>query len=103
MKAMEEAIDEKYDENDGNSMVVFLVKGMGIKAEGGSFNVTMCDLTSQLMQWSAQTKFGVKIAAKYGKDLYFMDTTHSATKFTFKSRPIVTLDCFSKNGPCGLF
>ena len=44
-----------------------------------------------------------QIAAKFGKDLYFVDTTHNATKFTFKSGPIVSPDCFGKNAPCGLF
>ena len=48
--------DAIYGNNDNNSMVVFLEFGIGMKVTGGTFNVTMCDLTSQLEQWSAQTK-----------------------------------------------
>ena len=40
--------DEKYGDNDDNSMVMFLEYDIGIKGQGGTFNVTMCDLTSQL-------------------------------------------------------
>ena len=85
--------DKKYGDIDDNIMVVLLEFGIGMKIEGGTFNVTMCDLTSQLMQWSAQTKLEMQIAVTYEKDLYFMDTTNNATKSTFKSGPIVSLDC----------
>ena len=42
--------DEKYGDNDDNSMVFFLDFGIGMKAEGGTFNMTMCYLISQLFQ-----------------------------------------------------
>ena len=58
--------DKKYGDNDDNSMVVFLEFGIGMKTAGGTFNVTMCNLTSQLEQWSAQAKLETQIAATYG-------------------------------------
>ena len=86
--------DKKYGDNNDNSMVVFLEYGIGMKGQGGTFNVTMCDLKSQLEQWSVQTKLETQIAATCVKDLYFMDTIHNITKFTLQSGPIVSPDYF---------
>ena len=42
-------------------------------------------------------------ARAYANDAVFVDTTHKATSYNYKTGPPAVIDCFGHSAPCGMF
>ena len=89
--------------DDDGSFILFVERGLEIRREGGTFDIHMCSDTNQVSAWSLQLPISVQLAEAYGDDSYYVDTTHKATKWGFKTGPVSVVDAFGHTAPAGIF
>ena len=108
-RVMKKGRDEAWGADDEESMLIFYMEGIKLlefdKRYGvaGTFQTTTCPETGKLLSWSEQMPIEVLNAWAYGIDAYWVDTTHNATRFGFKTGPTSVPDWGGLVAPSGIF
>ena len=65
-----------------------------IKHHGGIFYPRFCPLSLKLTGYSSQNALELALANKYGRKIFFLDSTHNCTRHYLKVCPPSGIDCF---------
>jgi hypothetical protein len=108
-RIMKEGRDDAWGKDDQDSMLIFYDEGLKLKQYDERYGVTgkfcarNCNTTGNLLRWYAQTPLNVLNARVYGKDAVWVDTTHNATSFSFKTGPLSVVDWGGNVAPAGIY
>ena len=108
-RIMQQGRDMAWGGNETESLTIFCSEGSKIReycpkfGVSGKFDTVTHNTTGKLIGWYAQHPLEVLNARAYAKDGVFVDTTHNATKYSFKTGPPAVVDCFGHSTPCGMF
>ena len=106
-RLMRKGRDENWGKDESESMMIFYSEGLKLKEVDPIFGVPGKFLTKngdsgELEAWSQQHPIEVLNARTYGQDVIWSDTTHNATKYSFKTGPIGSVDWGGHTAPVGL-
>ena len=105
---MRKGRDKAWGANESESLCIFYAEGLKLRqvcdklGVHGKFVTLSANDTGMLLGWYAQHPLEVLNARVYGVDAIFMDTTHNATKYSFKTGPPSVIDCFGNTAPVGI-
>lgn len=99
---------EAWGANERESLSIFYAEGLKLREYSdkhgvtGKFETFSANDTGQLLGWYEQSPLEVLNAQVYSGDAVFMDTTHNATTYNFKTGPPSVIDCFGHTAPVGI-
>ena len=105
---MQRGRNEAWGANELESLTIFYGAGWELKnysakfGVNGKFDTFSDNNTGQLLGWYEQCPLEVLNARVYGGDAVFIDTTHNATTYSFKTGPPSVIDCFGHTAPAGI-
>ena len=108
-RVMQRGRDSAWGGNDTESLTIFHSEGMKLRelctkyGVCGKFDTKTHNTTGKLLGWYAQHPLEVLNARTYANDAVFVDTTHNATSYSYKTGPPAVIDCFGHTAPCGMF
>ena len=108
-RVMKKGRDDVWGSDENESMTVFYAEGLKLRSFdskfglAGKFTTKTCPSSGTLVAWLEQTPLEVANARIYGKDAIWVDTTHNATKYMFKTGSPTGVDWGGLNCPDGMF
>ena len=108
-RMMRQGRDSTWGANETESLTIFYSEGLKLREQStkygvcGKFDTLTCNITGKLLGWYAQFPLEVLNARAYANDAVFVDTTHNASSYSFKTGPPAVIDFFGHSAPCGMF
>ena len=106
---MKKGRDDVWGKDNNESITIFYSQGLELRefdtkfGVHGKFNTTSCSTSCALVSWMEQFPLEVLNARIYAKDAVWVDTTHNATKYIFKTASPTGVDWGGLNCPYGMF
>ena len=97
-RVMKKGREDNWGKDESKSMAIFYSEGLKLREMDpifgvpGKFRTQTGDSDGELKAWLQQHPIEVLNAPTYGQDIIWSDATHNATKYSFKTGPIGSVD-----------